>query len=316
MSNAALTRDDLSLFCIIRSSFTESTCIATSSKLDKVLLKWFFDNTPRLTEYLSYSEAQQPQKHRCVRDLEADPRECFYLSPHHHLRRKQRCPDVQRYSFRFPDNGIKEAEAQESYASALDSDTLLPYRDLQAFDLDFGSLTLRTPLPPDIMDLVMAGTAEPEQLWILEGVLYRQMHSVPDVKHREIFVSLWLAVYRAKRGVQAPFQAFELLRQVVKKAEGLQFVRRPYGLLPSEIEYCCSDEWVLLLMYISELRARRWKNAADVLEGVRHSTDRFPPGAASNEDGYSGKMPKVFGKAPGGRADQIEIESEIYEEVD
>ena len=306
------TRDELSLFGIDRSSFEESTCIATLSTLDKVLLEWFSNNSTRLDEYLSESEAQEPQKHRCT----SLPRECFYLSPHHHKRRSRRCPDVQKYSHRFPDDGIMEAESQESYVSTLNSLDWRFYRDLEAVDHDFGSLTLWKPLPVDIMDLVVAGAGTREQLWILEGVLYRQMHSVSNAKHRKIFVSLWLAVYRAKRGVQAPFHVFRLLREVVDLAKSLQYVRPPIGLPPSEIEYHCSDRWVLLLLYISKLRARRWSNAADVLKGIRYSTDRFPHGSASDEIGYSGRIPKVFGAAPSRFQDVRDFEAGLIEEVD
>ena len=50
------TRHELSLFGIDWSSFEESTCIGTSSKLDEVLLGWFDDddNSGRLADYLSY----------------------------------------------------------------------------------------------------------------------------------------------------------------------------------------------------------------------------------------------------------------------
>jgi hypothetical protein len=198
----------------------------------------------------------------------------------------------------------------------LNSRAWLFYRDLEAIDHGFESLTLWEPLPLNIMDLVMAGAGTREQLWILEGVLYRQMHSVSNAKHREVFVSLWLAVYRAKHGVQAPFEVFRLLEAAVELNDALHFVRLPVGLPSSQIEYHCSDEWVSLLLCIRELRARRWPNAADILEGVRHSTDRFPPGAASDEDGYSGEIPPVFGEAPRGSADERDIEVGIQEEVD
>lgn len=87
---------------------------------------------------------------------------------------------------------------------------------------------------------------------------------------------------------------------------------------PSEIEYHCSDDWVSLLMYISKFRARRWPNAADVLKGVGHSTDRFPPGAAIDEGGYYGEIPRVFGIAPPkyGGASAPDYEPPLVEEVD
>ncbi|KAM0707336.1 hypothetical protein Q7P35_005574 [Cladosporium inversicolor] len=202
--------------------------------------------------------------------------ESAFLTPHHHVRRSRRFPDV------------------------------LP--DPEMFPDDFESLTLWEPLPPNIMDLVMADAATREQLWVLEGVLYRKMHAVSSVKHKDVFVCLWFAVYRARRGVQAPSKAFELSRKVSKQVAYLQPPKLPVTLPPSEIEYHCSEAWVSLLLYISKLRARYWRNAADVLKGVEHSTERFPFGAASGEGGYSGEIPPVFGEATRGSANERDIE--------
>jgi len=308
------TRHELSLFGINWSSFEESTCIGTSSRLDEALLGWFDDNSERLAVYLSYFERQKPRKHHCTSPPGADPRECFWLSPQHHIRRSQRCPDLRRNPKLFPDDGVAEAESQQSYVSERESSDWESYRHLEAIGHDFGSLTLWEPLPPNIMDLVMAGDARREQLWILEGVLYRQMHSPSSAEHRYKSVCLWLAVYRAKRGVQARFEAFELLLKVTEQATKLQNDRR-FKYLPREIEYCCNDAWVSLLLYISKLR-KRWPNAADVLKGVEHSTERFQCGEASDDDGYSGEIPKVFGFARLGRADEGYFEVGPLEEVD
>lgn len=301
------TRHELSLFGINWSSFEESTCIGTSSKLDNVLLGWFDDNSKRLADYLSHLERQKPRKHHCTSPPGADPRECFWLSPQHHIRRSQRCPDLCRNPKLFPDDEVAEAKSQQSYASARESSDWDSYRHLEAIGHDFESLTLWEPLPPNVMDLVMAGAATREQLWVLEGVLYRQMHSPSSAEHRDKFVCLWLAVYRAKRGVQAPFEAFELLRKVTEQAAKLQDDKY-FNFLPREIEYCCNDAWVSLLLYISKLRKRCWSNAADVLKGVEHSTERFRRGEASDDDGYSGEIPKVFGFARRGRAEVGDIE--------
>lgn len=160
----------------------------------------------------------------------------------------------------------------------------------------------------------MAGDATREHLWVLEGVLYRQMHSPSSAEHRYKSVLLWLAVYRAKRGVQAPFEAFELFFKVTEQAAKLQDDKY-FNFLPREIEYCCNDAWVSLLLYISKLR-KRWSNAADVLKGVENSTERFRRGEASDDDGYSGEIPKVFGFARLGRADEQNFEVGPLEEVE
>jgi hypothetical protein len=114
--------------------------------------------------------------------------------------------------------------------------------------------------------------------------------------------------------VQARFEAFELLLKVTEQATKLQGDRH-FKYLPREIEYCCNDAWVSLLLYISKLR-KRWPNAADVLKGLEHSTERFRRGEASDDDGYSGEIPKVFGFARRGRADEGYFEVGPLEEVD
>ena len=304
----SLTRDELTLFGINRSSFEESTCIGTSSKLDEVLLRWFDDSSKRIGEYLSSYEAQKPIGHFCTPHPREKRRNCFYLSKdHHHVRRSQRCPDVSLHPEMFLDKNVKEAESQYSYAdvksSAWDS-----YRYLEAVAHDFESLTLQEPLPPNIMDLVMARAATREQLWVLEGVLYRQMHTASSAEHRDKFVCLWLVVYRAKRGVQAPYKAFNLSQEFSKR-----IAKIPVWVPPSEILYRCSEECVSLLLYISKLRARHWRNAADVLKGVEHSTERWPHGAARGEGGYFGEIPPVLGKTPG---NEINDALGAIEEVD
>ena len=115
--------------------------------------------------------------------------------------------------------------------------------------------------------------------------------------------------------MQAPFEAFESLLKVTRQAAELQDDRY-VKLLPCEIDYCCNDAWVSLLLYISKLRKRYWPNAADVLKEVKHSTERFLHEAASDEDGYSGWIPKVFGAAPSGVQDMKDIEEGPIEEVD
>lgn len=58
----SLTHDELTLFCVNRSLFEESTCIGTSSKLDKILLGWFDDNSERLLSISLFSWGVKTQR--------------------------------------------------------------------------------------------------------------------------------------------------------------------------------------------------------------------------------------------------------------
>jgi hypothetical protein len=171
------------------------------------------------------------------------------------------------------------------------------------------------------MDLVCLGRVTREQSWVLDGVLYRQMHVVTDGNRREAFVKLWFCLYRARQGVQVLYEAFELLDKAVGQVKELQ----GRGLPNDTIEYHTSKDWVALLAFIGQMREIRWPNAADVLAGVRYSSARFPRGSAlgeggyhgdiPHEGGYHGDIPHVLGIRPG-TTDEIETLPYVMEPIE
>lgn len=297
------------MFGIDCSSFDESIPLGSSSSLDIDLLDWFFRNHERVMEYLSPGEAQQEKHHSCLSQAVA-PQNCCYLSQHHHIRRSRHCPDVRDGLVTFPEDGVSEDdEVVDADIDTGGSDEWGIY--LEGAGHDVAALDLWNSLPGDIMDLFYVGHATRKQSWVLEGVLYRQMHVVTDGNRREALVKLWFCLYRARQGVQVLHKAFELLDKASGQVKELQ----GRGLPNDTIEYHTSKDWVALLAFIGQMGEIRWPNAADVLADVRYSSARFPKGSALGEGGYHGDIPHVLGIRPG-TTDEIETLPYVMEPIE
>jgi hypothetical protein len=291
------------------SFFDDSIFLGSRSRIDIDLFEWFSRNHERVMEYLSPGEAQQAKHHSCFFQAVAPPN-CYYLSQHHHIRRSRHCPDVRDGLVTFPEDGVSEDDG------VVDADIDTGGSDEWGIDLegaghDVAALDLWNSLPGDIMDLVYVGHATRKQSWVLEGILYRQMHAVTDGRRKEAFVKLWFFLYRARRGVQVHCGAFKLLEKFVDKVKELQC----RGLPNATIEFLTSKDWVALLNLIGQLRELEWPNAADVLAGVRFSSARFADGSAIDEGDYCGDILRVLGIRPG-RTDEIETLPYVMESIE
>lgn len=292
-----------------RSYFDEAIPREGDSSLDIDLLDWFARNHERVMEYLSPREAQQDKHHSCLSKAITPPN-CHYLSQHHHLRRSRHCPDVRDGLVTFPEDGVSE-----HYGDA-DADIETGGLDewgngLAGAGHNFAALSLSYRLPGNIVDLVCLGRATREQFWVLDGVLYRQMHVVTDGDRREVFVKLSFCLYRARQGAQVLYKAFELLDKAVGQIKELQ----DCGLPNDTMEYHTSKDWIALLAFIGLMREIRWPNTAEVLAGVKYSSARFPEGSALGEGGYHGDILHVLGVRPG-TTDEIEALPYVMESIE
>ena len=121
--------------------------------------------------------------------------------------------------------------------------------------------------PEDVMELVVHGRATREQLWALEGRIFRYM--ITGRTYRDIYrySLLWACVYRARRGFQVEYYYFWYLSQAVNwrklSVDEQSLKEMADGLYPRERLYAWS--WFIGRVAIAR---GSWKDLPDVLTGI------------------------------------------------
>lgn len=282
------TREELKPFCIALEF--EETPTTSGVPCNIALLDWYRSRKSDLERSLALAEMKPLEAHLCSRVASRSSMYCHYRTPNGHVVRSRRCPTSVGYQLGVCPTTYGEPKL--SVAEEILSDDYSVQASLDALCHDFGSLDLRFPLSPYIMDGVLRGSATREQLWVLEGVLYRQLHIAKDNYEREAFGLMWAALHRAKTGFQAPFNYFHYLRLALDASSpAKRRMIRAAGFLDSD------SVWVEFFCELNMVRSR-WKNAADVVARVPHSTHLFPRGIANGEEGYTHFSNKLFDKRP------------------
>jgi hypothetical protein len=284
-----LTREELKPFGITI-GFKEANVLGSSLTLDEVLIDWYRSKKDDLMQFLAVSEMEPEREHACRRKLGLEgSNNCFYLSPGRHVRRSRLCPEVlkENQGIRHP---TSSAEPLLSVAGEMASPAWAPQYYLDASDHDFGSLSLRESVSRSVMGGVLNGTATREELWILEGVVFRQFCLSEDLFRREAFALMWAAIYRAKSGIQASFYFFECLRIALDSESPAKrrMVTVERGRDPAQ----AWSDFIYSLLFLRD----RWANAADITSRLQCSTSMFPSGVALGETGVSGRLPYLFGR--------------------
>lgn len=266
----------------------EESPMTTGVPCNTGLLNWYRSRKHDLVKFLALNELQATVPHNCSARRPA--MECHYRSPGGHILLSRTCSSSPDY---VPGMSASDfGEPTISVAGLLRSDSWTKQMYLDALSHDFGDLDLRRPLSPYIMDDVLRGSATREDLWVLEGVVFRQLHTSESLFLREAFALMWAAVYRAKTGFQAPFMYFQLMRLALDAgSENDKRMIKSARLLNENMA------WVEFFRQCYFVRGR-WRNAADIIKGVPCATHLFPKGCAEGEGGVGGPRPDLFGKRP------------------
>lgn len=280
------SREDLKSFGIAV-EFQE-TLTTTGVPCDAALLDWYRSRKNELVKFLAMDEMQPPVPHACRSGKSS--MYCHYRSPGGHVLLSRTCKSSPGYVRGM--SAVDFGEPTISVGGLMRSDAWSKQLYLDAVMHDFGDLDLRYPLSPYIMDGVLRGSATREQLWVLEGVVFRQLHISETLFEREAFALMWAAVHRAKTGFQAPFAYFQLMRLGLDASnpENKRMVKRA-GVLNENMV------WVEFFNQCYLVRSR-WGNAADIVKGVPCADHLFPEGCASGEGGVGGPRPGLFGRRP------------------
>ena len=280
----------------------ENQVIGANEDLDELLMAWANGNRERLCVFVRLESEGRLKACLGGDDDDGEAECCGGLSEDDEYTSRAR-KYRGTYSKKRSASGQSGRSAQVNPPVSKDSDQAA----LDAIDFDFSGLSPSSPIPCNIMDLVLTRQASREQLWVLEGALVRLMLVSDDAVARHQYVLLWMAVFLAKTGSSVP-RSFHFH---VRKVEDAR-----YGVLTCEEQTTLEElyerrmdtaqaeirEWTDLFRAMFKLR-RRWAFPADLMScGVhppyscpfdvdfdrdwsRHSTGMFcMPGAERRTD--------------------------------
>lgn len=260
---------------------TETCALGRNDPYDDALIEWFWtdDNDTRVHEYLALHDLERPLEHRCSHaDWEFT---CFYRSESGHVRRSMSCPEVRANPALFG-IGRDHHEPDGTLATMYSSRNWAAQERLDASMLDL-SRHQGNRLPLGLMDRVLSGKARAEELWVLEGVVFRSLFRHSGRINRRIFAFLWAVVYKARRGLHLHYEYFRSLELACKAV--MDIAKFPHSAVFHKSQECGKVyPWSSFLQEAMEAR-KRWSMSFDVFAGVVLTRDHFPQGSAVDEWG-------------------------------
>jgi hypothetical protein len=229
--------------------------VGSSSPLEDVLVAWYTQQSARVDAFL---DAPDEEAEDVVEDEEYDEDEDEFGPCAGHSsnwRKKYKSKSKTKRKGKLPAVPEGDEDASQSH--------------LDARDFKFTGLHPKSPIPSNIMELVLTKDATREQLWLIEGALIRLMMCTEDGQCRMALVKLWACVYKAKSGLDLQLSFFALVDAVVdiryellacRPQTSMQVTHSVFMDLRQEEE----AEWRCLFKEIFDLRSR-WKYPADLM---------------------------------------------------
>ena len=243
---------------------------------DEFLLDWASvdSNSKLLRSYLALDQVQAPLEHTCPDPCSLS---CHYRSPSGHIRRSISCPQVNANPKLFsfgeghaePDGTLEVLMSSPSWRAQVRMDARTA--DLSRYQ--YGRISR------DVFDRVLVGRATPDELWILDGILFRAMFRNVGVYTRQAYAYMWACVYRARRGFHLPAIYFASL----ERASRAILDEHPTTELVHHNRTCqYAFPWSEFLLTALDER-KRWVKPFDVFHGVTLRPDELPAGTAIEE---------------------------------